>query len=235
MDFLTFARSGAELRAGPDSRIIDFAVASSSKVLLLFCGWDLSDSISNSIDAEAYVIEGVPAIVPGGFNTAYGEIITSPSDEESTAIFERCRKRIRCGKANYLASLDNLSMLNPGFNFIDVKAFFNALPEITLDQIVARMNRKREMLTVCAYDPNGHVIDVLVLDEDGVISTLIDGGIMARAAATIRTTSGMATPQEARRLFIDWQPQGCSLGDPVIALHSGTTDDIAQSIFLGTL
>jgi hypothetical protein len=235
MDFLTFARSGVELRAGPVTRPIDFAVASNSEVLLLFCGWDLADSISNSIDAEAYVIEGTLEPVPGGFKTSFGEIITRPSDESGAALFEHCRKRIRCGKADYLSNIDNLSKLNTGFNFIDVKAFFNSLPEITVAQIFAHMNRKREMLTVCAYSPAGNIIDVLVVDEDGNISTFAENGVMSRAEVAIRSTPGMATPQEARRLFTDWQPQGCALGDPVIALHEGSTDDIAQSIFLGTL
>jgi hypothetical protein len=133
------------------------------------------------------------------------------------------------------AEIDNLSKGNKGFDFTEAQAFFKAIPAITVEQIIANMKRSREMLIVRAFDSGGIVIDVLVLDVDGTISTVARDGVLSRAVSAIRGTPGMATPQAARMLFIDWQPQGCSLSDPVIALHSGTTDDIAQSIFLGTL
>jgi hypothetical protein len=236
MNFTTYARSGAELRVGPVERIIDFVVCGPARTFILFCGWDLSEDMPvNNLGRECYVIESIPKEVDGDFVFPTGEVITAFSDEDGHAEFDYCRERIRCGKEKYLENIDNLSKWNKGFDFTEAQAFFKAIPAITVEQIIANMKRSREMLIVRAFDSGGIVIDVLVLDVDGTISTVARDGVLSRAVSAIRGTPGMATPQAARMLFIDWQPQGCSLSAPVIALHSGTTDDIAQSIFLGTL
>lgn len=235
MDFLTFARSGSELRSGTTTRMIDFAVASSDRVLLFFCGWDQIDNLSNGLDSGVYVIDGTPVMVDGTFQDALGETLTSPSDEYSAEVFAKCRERIRCNKQKYKQALDAIAKMETEFDFLPIFDHLKALVEITPEQTTAYANRKREMLIVRALNERGMCIDVLVLDADGVISVAAEDGPLSRAVAVIRSTPGMDAPQAAKPLFLSWRPQGCILEDPKIDLLEGSTADLASHFFTSTI